>query len=411
MPALLVIGWGLIHILPACDLYLWDGKMICAAADAVAKSPPGTGLNPAYGKLIDEAEAAMLRGPFAVTDKTRLPPSGNLHDFCTLSPYFWPISWLPGGKPYYFRDGKVNPEAKSDAYDRERYFDLIQTMQTLALAYRFSGQEKYAKQGALLLRRWFLEEATAMNPNFEYAQAIPGWLAGSSLGVIRGSELVMILDASRLIEKSGHWTEQDEAGLKIWFSRYLDWVVNSDFGKKDGKRKNNHGTWHDVHITAIALYVGRKALARDVALSIPDNRLKRQINRLGEQKYELRRSRSWEYSLYNLRGLYAMATLAERLGIDLWNYQQDGVKPLEAASTFLAPYAAGKRQWPHHQLKKSDVWAKELGAVVFQQASQRYPSHGFTQALVCLDDLDATHRLRLLHARSKSPEVLASVIR
>lgn len=403
--------WGLAIVLSlqACELYLWDGQAICGAADGIADATLSDPLHPAYRQLMHQAEAAMRQGPFSVTDKTRIPPSGDLHDFCTLSPYFWPIRWIPGGKPYYFRDGKVNPEAKSEAYDRERYFAFMRAVQTLALAYRFSGSEKYAERGALLLRTWFLNEATAMNPNFDCAQAIPGWMDGCSLGVIRGSELVMILDASRLIEPSAHWSEQDEAGLKRWYSRYLDWALNSEFGKKDGKRKNNHGTWRDVHVMAIALYVGRDQVAREVALAVPERRLQIQINPEGEQKYELRRSRSWEYSLYNLRGLYALAKLSKRVGVDLWNYQYAGFNPIQAATAFLLPYAAGEKQWPHYQLKKSNAWAKELGAVVFQQAAERYPAQNFETGLAYLDDLDAKHRLRLLHDYARQPDALAEL--
>jgi hypothetical protein len=405
--------------LRAVELYLWNAADIEHAAERIRSESrtrstretesgirEDAALQQAYQMLITQANGAMTKGPFSVVDKTSIPPSGDVHDFCTLSPYFWPISFLPGGKPYYFRDGKVNPEAKSAAYDRERYFEFMRTVQTLALAYTFSGEEHYAERAATLLRVWFLDEATSMNPHFKHAQAIPGLMQGCSLGVIRGSELVMILDATRLVAESEHWTEQDEAGLKAWYSRYLDWVEHSDFGKKDGKRKNNHGTWHDVHMTAVALYVGREDLARKIAQAVPELRLERQINAAGEQKYELRRSRSWEYSLYNLRGLYAMADLAERVGVDLWNYQStdEGVNPLQAATSFLAPYAAGDKEWPHHQLKKSDAWAKELGACVFREAVRRYGAADFGQTLAYLDDLDATHRLRLLHDQAKQQD-------
>ncbi len=388
----------MLSVCSALELYLWDAEAIASSTAQLQQLGENAKLEPAYQTLIRQADSVMTNGPYTVTQKTKTPPSGDVHDFCTLSPYFWPIPWLPGGKPYYFRDGKVNPEAKSDAYDRERYFEFMRTVQTLALAYQFSGDERYAQRAALLLRVWFLDEATAMNPNFNAAQVIPGLMDGCSLGVIRGSELVMILDASRLIEASDHWTTQDEGDLKRWYSRYLDWVVNGEFGQKDGRRKNNHGTWHDVHITAIALYVGREDLARKIALSFPVERMERQINAVGEQKYELRRSRSWEYSLYNLRGLYAMADLADRVGVNLWNYESEsnGQELLKTATSYLAPYAAGELEWPHHQLNKSDEWAKELAAYVFPEAIERYGIQQYGETLAYLNDLSEQSRLWLL---------------
>ncbi|MGF1678597.1 MAG: alginate lyase family protein [Candidatus Methylacidiphilales bacterium] len=381
------------------DTYLWDINRINQAVSASAD--PSSPLHTAREQLIYEAEGALKVPLISVTQKTGMPPSGDKKDFFTLSPYFWPIPFLPGGKPYYFRDGMVNPEANSEIYDRERYFLFMRTVRTLALAYRFSGDERYAQHATRLLRFWFLEPETAMNPHFRHAQVIPGWTDGSSLGVIRGSELVMILDGSRLITSSPSWTSQDEAALRDWYGRYLDWVTTSDFGHRDGKRKNNHGTWHNVHITSVALYTGRDDVARRILEAAPEYRFLKQIKPDGRQTYELRRSRSWEYSLYNLRGLYALAELGDRLGMNLWAYEKDGFNPLLTASTYLEPYASGEETWPHYQLAKSNEWARELAIHLFLRAMRHYGADRFESSLNFLDDLEPSHRLRLLYNHTR----------
>jgi len=384
----------------ATTLFFWDGDALDQAADNVRQGLPGYG--PAYQKLLRDAEAALNNGPFTVTDKTRLPPSGDPHDFSTLSPYFWPIPFLPGGKPYYFRDGKVNPEAKSEAYDRERYFTFMRTLQALAFGYHFSGEKKYARHAANLLRVWFLNPETAMNPHFKYAQAMPGWVDGSALGVIRGSELVQILDTSRLIAGTSFWSVEDEIGLIAWYSRYLDWVTTSKFGIKDGKRPNNHGTYRDQHVAAIALYTGRTSIARDILSTVPERRFARQIKPDGSQPRELRRSRSWEYSLYNLRGLYSLAEMASRLDIDRWHHEMDGFVPLKAATDYLAPYAGLEKEWPYYQLKKEDDWANELGTHIFTTAVKVYGEQ-YLPTLAFPDHLDPQDRLRLLYNHPVRP--------
>jgi len=378
------------------NLFFWDEAMM--AQTAAGLHPVQDGFLPAFEKLKRDAEAALSRGPFTVTDKTKLPPSGDPHDFSTLSPYFWPIPFLPNGKPYYFRDGKVNPEAKSEAYDRERYFNFMRTLQALAFGYAFTGNERYAAHGAELARIWFLNPDTSMNPHFQYAQAMPGWTRGSSLGVIRGSELVQILDTIHLIGLSDHWTEQDEGGLRAWYSRYLDWVTTSKFGIKDGKRKNNHGTYRDFHVAAIALYVGRTNLARDIISTVPERRFATQIKSDGSQPRELKRSRSWEYSLYNLRGLYSLAELGMPLGIDLWTHEmEDGTHPLRDALDYLAPYAAEKKEWPYYQLNLIDDWRNELGTHIFKRAVEIYGHKAYGDTLVFCDKLAPQDRLRLLY--------------
>src|SRR5204862_2496401 len=56
---------------------------------------------PAYKQLIKDADNKALKfGPVSVTEKTMKPPSGDMHDYMSLAPYFWPDSSKPGGLPY-----------------------------------------------------------------------------------------------------------------------------------------------------------------------------------------------------------------------------------------------------------------------------------------------------------------------
>jgi len=67
----------------------------------------------AYASLIQDANKALTAPIVAVTDKkTLMPPSGDKHDYFSLSPYWWPDSTKPSGLPYIRRDGVTNPESK-----------------------------------------------------------------------------------------------------------------------------------------------------------------------------------------------------------------------------------------------------------------------------------------------------------
>ena len=68
----------------------------------------------------------------------------------SLGPYWWPDPNKPDGLPYIRRDGERNPEISSD-YDAPRFGALTGAVTTLALAYYFSDDEKYAARAALLL--------------------------------------------------------------------------------------------------------------------------------------------------------------------------------------------------------------------------------------------------------------------
>ena len=69
-------------------------------------------LQPALDRLIAEANDALQVGPFSVVNKARLPSSGNVHDYFSYGPYWWPDPSKPDGLPYVRRDGEVNPESR-----------------------------------------------------------------------------------------------------------------------------------------------------------------------------------------------------------------------------------------------------------------------------------------------------------
>ena len=130
-------------------------------------------LAPALAALEREAQESLKAGSFSVVDKSALPPSGDKHDFMSQAPYYWADTNSPDGRPYVRRDGERNPEIYK-VPDRRNLGRMTGAVETLALAYYFTTNEAYADKAANLLRAWFLAPATRMNPNFEYAQAVPG---------------------------------------------------------------------------------------------------------------------------------------------------------------------------------------------------------------------------------------------
>jgi hypothetical protein len=122
----------------------------------------------AWDGLRADADKALAVARFSVVDKPVAPPGGDKHDYMSQAPYFWPDPGRPDGKPYMRKDGVRNPEI--DRITDHRAIDgLVANTQTLGLAYYFSGDERYAEKAAALLRAFYLDPATRMNPHLQYA--------------------------------------------------------------------------------------------------------------------------------------------------------------------------------------------------------------------------------------------------
>ena len=303
----------------------------------------------ALAKLETDARRAMQQKPLSVVTKAVAPPSGDKHDYLSQAPYFWPDPKKPDGLPYINRDGERNPELDKIT-DHLAMDQMGVAVRALSLAYYFKDDEEYAAKATQLLRVWFLDPATRMNPHLEYAQFIPGVNTGRGIGLIETRGLVNVVDAIGLLAGSKSWTSADQKGLETWFTTFLQWMQESRNGREENAKKNNHGTFYDVQAMSFALFVRRNDLAKEIAAAAKEKRIALQIEPDGRQPLELARTKSWSYSNMNLDGLIQLARLAENVGVDLWAYETKDGRSIRRAVEYLYPYATGDRQWTYQQI-------------------------------------------------------------
>jgi len=330
-------------------------------------------LKPALAKLERDAQKALTVEILPVTAKTALPPSGNKHDYMSQAPYFWKNPDTKNGLPYIRKDGERNPEIKNFP-DHESMNLLALTVERLATAYYFTGKEEYAARAAVLLRMWFLDPRTQMNPNLEFAQAVPGVNDGRGIGILESRVLTRVVDGVGLINGSKAWTTADQSGLTAWFSKYYDWLTTSKHGKDEAGAKNNHGTWYDVQTTSFALFIGKTDDAKKILKAAKQKRIAAQIDVDGRLPLELARTNSWGYSAMNLDGLTRLADLGDLVAVDLWNYQTSDGRGIRKAIEFLYPFANGSKKWTTQQI---DEFLPEKLYLVMRRAATHYRDDKF----------------------------------
>lgn len=303
----------------------------------------------AFRNLVSLADGDLLLKPPTVMTKEYIPASGSKHDYVSLARYAWPDETQPNGLPYVMRDGVSNPELKK--FDRNKLSAMANAVYRLSLAYYFSGEEKYAQKATELIRVWFIDKKTKVNPNLRFAQHIPGKADGRCYGVIDAYSYVKMLDGVQLLEKSKSFTQKDSKLLKAWFSQLLKWLLTHPQAIEESYQKNNHATAYDVQVAAYALYTGNKKVFSDIIDNFPKCRIATQIMPDGKQPYELRRTLAFGYSQYNLTHIIDLMLMIKHQGVDFRQYCVSGEHSFFKAMDFLAPYM-GKSvsDWPYQQI-------------------------------------------------------------
>jgi hypothetical protein len=333
-------------------------------------------------RLLEEAESAATQGPFSVVDKEATPPSGDPHDYLSHGPYWWPDPGQADGLPYFRRDGESNPDR--ELHDRQALAAMLSAVHTLAAAYFFSDHERFAERAGLLLRAWFLDPSTRMNPHLEFAQGIPGRCDGRGIGIIDTSHFTFLPDSVGLLAASRAWSAEDQQGLEAWFSQLVAWLTESEYGRDEGQQPNNHATWYDAQVLALALFTGNDAIGLEVARRAR-SRIDTQIEADGSQPCELRRTKALSYSVMNLTGFFNVADLCTHHDMDLWSHQAQGGGSLRGALDWLVECAIDS-EWIHPQIEPFEPtsWVPLL-----RRACLRFDEPAYEDRLQRLPGVDA----------------------
>lgn len=295
--------------------------------------------------MLYRARQAAKKDPVAVTDKEQTR-SGNKHNFEALSIYYWPNPDNPDG-PYIVKDGQYNPEYK--LYDLPRLTSLKDNLAALAKGYYLTQEQAFYDAYIRQLDTWFINKETRMNPDFEYNQFIPGRNNGKgcSAGIIDAYNFVEVIESMRLMDSVNPIGRKRTKAIKKWFKSFSKWMQKSEIGQGEARATNNHGTAYDVTLFYFSQYTGDKKICKKILKDFATRRILPQINDDGKQPEELKRTKAFHYSIYNLEHLVDFCKMQKTLGNDFLNNEG---KRILSALEYLQQFVGRKQDFPYQEI-------------------------------------------------------------
>lgn len=313
--------------------------------------------------IITRANICLPLMPITITADHSERSAGGVHDFFSEGDYWWPNPNDLNG-PYIQKDGISNPN--NFVAHRKAMIRFSQIIGSLASAYCITKNEKYVAQAFKHLKAWFVDTATLMNPSLLYAQAIKGKATGRSTGVIDMIQMMEVAQGISVMQHAKVVNINDLKIIKNWFSNYLQWVTTHPYGTEERDAKNNHGTCWVMQVSVFAKLVGNDSLLSDCKTRFKTILLPNQIDKNGSFPLELKRTKPYGYSLFNID---AMATICQVLSSSkesLWDFKLVDGRTFNDAIAFLYPFVEQKKLWPYpHDVMYWNDWPVAQPFLVF----------------------------------------------
>lgn len=317
--------------------------------------------------ILKEAAWALKQQPVTITAESCARSAGGKHDFYSEGDYWWPDEQNPNG-PYIQKDGLTNPQ--NFTAHRLVMIRLSRIVGALASAYQLTHDKKYVKQALKHLKAWFINPETIMSPNLQYAQAIKGVATGRGIGIIDTIQLMEVVQGVEAMQGSGVIADKDLKSIKNWFSQYLTWLTTHQYGKDEMNAKNNHGTCWVMQAACFALFTSNEEVIAFCSNRYKEVLLPGQMAADGSFPLELKRTKPYGYSIFNLDAMTTICQLLSTKKDNLWIYETPDGRSIKKGIAYLYPYLKDKSQWPfQHDVMHWDSWPVAQPSLVFGAAA------------------------------------------
>ncbi|MCF7675154.1 MAG: alginate lyase family protein [Akkermansiaceae bacterium] len=304
-------------------------------------------------RILKAATAATALPPITITTHHAALSEGGPNDYYSNGDYWWPDPAKTDGLPYLRRDGQTNPG--NFHHHRLALRGLRDAVAALGAAFKITGDDRYAGKAAELLRVFFLDPATRMNPNLQYAQAIPGVSPGRGVGIIDTLHLIEVPVAIEAMRSSPAFPAATRNGLQHWFREYTEWILTSKNGRDEAAATNNHAVAFWLQVAVFAEFTGDGARLAGCRRQFKEVFVPKQMAADGSFPQELERTKPYGYSIFQLDNMVTLCQVLSTPEDNLWNFQLPDGRGIRNAVAYLYPFLADKSKWP----LKPDVQAWE----------------------------------------------------
>jgi len=320
-------------------------------------------------RVLKAAAGYLDAAPITVTASSSPRSAGGKHDFFSEGDYWWPDPANPDG-PYIQRDGMSNPGNFIE--HRRAMIRLSLIVPALAAAYKITHERKYSDAAARHLRAWFLDDATRMSPLLLYAQAIQGRFTGRGTGIIDTLHLVEVARAAWQIDLAAG----DLAGVRSWFASYIQWMTTHKYGIDERDTKNNHATCWAAQVAAFAQLTGDRGQMDDCRNRLKTVLIPNQMAPDGSFPEELRRTKPYGYSIFNLDAMSILAQTLTTKDDNLWTWQLPDGRGMAKAVAWMYPFLADKKKWAKPpDVMYYDEWPVRQPCLVFAGVALDRPEY------------------------------------
>jgi len=287
--------------------------------------------------------------PPSITQNTAdVKKQTGANNYTSFATYYHPDPNTPTGFPYVRKDGFRNGEIEKIS-DRPYLNSLHYYLLRFCTLYALTNSEKYAEKSIEIIRKFFIDENTKMNPDLTYS----GIVIGNSMddlkirgAIIDTSILCRLPDFLELIKSSQSWSKEIEDGMVSWFDSLSNWLKTHPRGIRQSGYSHNIKTAYVNQLCSYLYFCGKQSEAKSYLENNVRDLLSAQIDSEGKQPLEMDRVKSRHYSSFNLTLLVRMAKISNSLGVNVWNYEdENGRGSIRKAMKYLCQCYENPQEW------------------------------------------------------------------